>query len=128
MEPLETNPPNNRLTREQLSSTTLHISLSSNNYGAVPVKLNACPTIDTFFQIVLSAWELENQASHVAALSIIFKWLTGEEPMVVTRVVPSSFETMLDIIAEAPCWENAETKKRCDVKVKIIMKQHIGVT
>jgi hypothetical protein len=114
--------PISRLAPVQLANTTLHVSLNSNNYGAIPVSLKYCPTIDSFFTVALNAWELSD-SSQVALLSVTFKWLPDEEPMVVTKTVPSSFESMLDVIDGAPCWgEGDEKKKRCDVRVKIIMK------
>jgi len=85
------------------------------------VQLKSCPTIDTFYKVALNAWELGDQEPQVAVMSVTFKWLPEEEPMVITRKVPSSFESMLDVISEAPCWRSAE-KKKCDVRVKVIMK------
>ncbi|KAI9857404.1 MAG: hypothetical protein M1830_006377, partial [Pleopsidium flavum] len=110
--------------RYKQSHTTLHISLSTNDYGAVPVYLRSCMTMESFFASALAAWGLEGKESVVAAVTVRFDWLEGEGPMVVKREVADSFQKMWETILEAPVWRDGGVERPgCDVRVKIIMKE-----
>ncbi|KAI9749758.1 MAG: hypothetical protein M1835_001494 [Candelina submexicana] len=103
--------------------TTLHITLSTNDYGAVPVSLSDCMSMNTFIATALSAWGLQDNAAGVAAVRVSFEWLANGLTMVVTKAVENSFYKMLETIDEAPCWENHfGVKAKCNVLVKIIMR------
>lgn len=109
--------------RYKQSHTTLHISLSTNDYGAVPVYLRSCMTMETFFASALAAWGLEGKESEVAAVTVKFDWLKEEGPMVVRKEVVDSFQKVLETITEAPVWKDGGVERPgCDVRVKIIMK------
>lgn len=114
--------------RYQQSHTTLHVSLSTNDYGAVPVYLRSCMTVEAFFTSALSAWGLEGKEANVAAVTVRFDWLQDDGPMVMRREVRDSFQKMLETIAEAPVWrvgdaEGAGGRKGCEVRVKIFMRE-----
>ncbi|MCJ1368342.1 hypothetical protein MMC16_007484 [Acarospora aff. strigata] len=116
-------PPNTSIDFYKQSHTTLHISLSTNDYGAVPIYLRSCMTIETFFASMLSAWGLEGKDSEVAAVTVKFDWLKEEGPMIVRREVSDSFQKMLETINEAQVWKDRSVeRRRCDVRVKIILK------
>ncbi|KAI9703314.1 MAG: hypothetical protein M1836_007880 [Candelina mexicana] len=104
-------------------NTTLHITLSTNDYGAVPVSLSDCMFMNAFIATALSAWGLQDNAAGVAAVSVSFEWLANGLPMFVTKAVENSFFKMLETIDEAPCWENQlGVRAKCIVFVKIIMR------
>jgi hypothetical protein len=111
--------------RYKQDHTTLYISLSTNDYGGVPIYLRSCLTIESFFSLVFLAWDLKGQEDKVAAVTVRFDWLEEDEPMVVRRGVVNSFQKMLDTIAEAPVWKDGDghvREKGCDVRVMIVMR------
>lgn len=114
--------------RYMQTNTTLHISLSTNDHGTIPIQLRRCMTMETFFASVLSAWDQDGDEGSVAAVAATFDWLGDQGPMVVRRKVEDSFEVMLRTIAEAPVWGlgvgvgDGLGKRRCDVRVRIIMR------
>jgi len=88
--------------RYKQSHTTLHISPSKNDDGAVPFYLHSCMTIETFFASARSVWRLRDKDEEVAAMTVRFDWLKKAETMIVMREVADSFQKMLETIAEAP--------------------------
>ncbi|KAL9116676.1 MAG: hypothetical protein Q9187_006799, partial [Circinaria calcarea] len=63
--PLPTAPPSpnqaHSLAPHILANTTVHISLSTNSYGAVPLLLRDCVTLDAFFDVIVAAWEISEK-------------------------------------------------------------------
>lgn len=108
-----------RLSYHKLHGTKLYISVSTNDYGPVPVNLRSCQTIGTFFSMVLKAWDLEGKENEIKAIKVQFGW-KPEKPMVVKENVPDSFDNVLKNIDEAPCWDEGGDGK-CEVDVLIIM-------
>ena len=100
------------------SHTTLHISLSTNDYGAVPVYLSSCLS-DTFFQTILNAWGLDSEKDDVAAVTVSFDWLS-QGSFVLRQGIKDSWLKVLEVVDDAPVWENG--KGKCDVRVRIIIK------
>jgi hypothetical protein len=107
---------------DKLARTKLYVSISTNNYGAVPIKMSSCRTIDAFFASVLAAWDLEEREDDVAAVVVrVDRDGARGQPIVVKRKVTDSFDEMLEMIEGASCW-NGGGKQSCkvDVEIKIV--------
>ena len=110
-----------------LANTTIHISLSTNSYGAVPLLLRDCATLDAFFDAILAAWVIEE--GDIRAVVVRFDWLEdkkgGKEGtgMVLRRSVRGCWDVFLRVVGEAECWkEDGDRKGRGDVRVEVIVK------
>lgn len=115
------------LSNQKLSQTRLHISLSTNNYGSVPVYLKSCRTMESFFDTCFDCWDLHDKASQIGAITATLSWLPkNDQTMVVMRKIPDSYQYLLDAIDKAPCWEEGGDAT-CDVRVKVIMEPGAGV-
>jgi len=110
------------LTPVMMNHTTFHISLSTNTFGAVPVKLSSCPTIALFYASIAASWNISE--AETEAISVQFDWLNGSEALVVKREVPDSYAELLEMIEEAPCWADGWMgRRKCSVKVMVHMKE-----
>jgi hypothetical protein len=117
------------LSNQKLSKTRLHISLSTNNYGSVPVYLKSCRTMESFFDTCFDAWDLHDKATQIGAITATLSWLPkNDQTMVVMRKIPDSYQYLLDAIDKAPCWEEGGESATCDVRVKVIMESGAGGT
>jgi hypothetical protein len=115
-----TNSSGPRLSNDKLNGTHLYVSVSTNDYGPVPVRLRSCQKIGAFFSMVLRAWDLEEREAEIEAITVSFGWKSDEKTFVVKKNVPDSFDTMLKVINEAPCWDEVGDVN-CNVDVRIIM-------
>lgn len=115
-----TNSSGPRLSNDKLNGTDLYVSVSTNDYGPVTVSLRSCQKTGAFFSMVLSAWDLEEREAEIEAITVSFGWKPDEKTFVVKKNVPDSFDTMLKVIDEAPCWDEVGDVK-CKVDVRIIM-------
>ncbi|MCJ1259624.1 hypothetical protein MMC24_007463 [Lignoscripta atroalba] len=135
------------------SHTTLRVSLPHSPTSYVPLKLRSCMTMSSFTTNVLAACDLEDLVDHKQhqnprdanlSFEIRFGWLPCEEQvMVVKGKVEDSFQEMLEIVEEAPCWgkivggvgagtsgEKLEGKEeetgRCTVRVAVVIKGEVN--
>ncbi|MCJ1245599.1 hypothetical protein MMC30_002803 [Trapelia coarctata] len=105
-----------------LNHTTFRISLSTNAFGAVPVKLSSCPTIADFYYSIAAAWSISE--FDIEAVSVQFGSLTGADSLVVKREVPDSYLELLEAIEDDDCWKGEyQGRKKCSVKVVVHMKE-----
>lgn len=110
------------MTPGMLNQTTFHISLSTNTFGAVPVKLSSCPTIALFYASIAASWNISE--AEIEAISVQFGWLHGTEALVVKREVPDSYGELLEMVEEAPCWADGWMgRRKCSVKVMVYVKE-----
>lgn len=110
------------MTPGMLNHTTFHIALSSNTFGAVPVKLSSSPTIALFYASIAASWNISE--AEIEAISVQFGWLPGTEALVVKREVPDSYGELLEMVEEAPCWADGWMgRRKCSVKVMVHMKE-----
>lgn len=104
-----------------LSHTTFRISLSTNTFGAVPVKLSSCRTIMEFYSSIAASWSIAED--DIEAICVQIGSQTGADALVVKREVPDSYAELLEAIEEEDCWSNDWTgKKKCSVKVIVHVK------
>lgn len=98
----------------QQRNTTLHFFLSDPRLGAIPKSLQNCMERGTFLAETLTAWRgLEPGSSTPTLVSVRFHWSTV--PMVLKWRDKTGFETMLEAIATAPCWQQLD--HRCNVEI-----------
>ena len=97
----------------------LYVSLSICDYGTVAVSLGSCLTINQFFDTVIAVWkgESENQKEKIAAVTVK---VADHDTLVVREGIEDSWLKVLELVDEAPVWEDGRGK--CDVRVRIIMK------
>lgn len=105
-----------------LDHTTFYISLSSNAFGAVPVKLSSCPTIGLFYASIAASWDISEV--NIEAVSVRLAGQTDTDALVVKREVPDSYLELLEVIEDAHCWANEQARrKKCHVKITVHMKE-----
>ena len=100
----------------KISKTILFVSLSNNDYGAVPVELSSCPDIDSFVSTVLDAWSLEDGDKRIEAITVRCLSNPNDRQIVVTKKIPFSFTKLMDKIEAAGRWKDGED---CELEVKI---------
>ncbi|KAI9715858.1 MAG: hypothetical protein M1812_005678 [Candelaria pacifica] len=120
-------PPSTTIPQYKQDLTKLHITLSTNSEeGVAIISLRSSLTLEEFFTNAMAAWdwkEEHGQEQVIVAASVQFEWMKGKTPMIVSRKVPDTFRSMLEVIDEAPCWkEGMRGRKRCNVFVRIIMR------
>ena len=104
-----------------LNQTTLHVSLSINMFGAIPIRLSSCPNMNLFYAKVTASWGITE--ADIEAVSVCFDWLPGVEPMVIKKEIEDSYLALLEVVEEAPCWtEGAPGKKKCSLRVTLHMR------
>ena len=107
------------LAAHKLARTTLRI-VDANAY--TPLKLRSCPNISAFFAKVLDVCGLTAHQDALKALKLTFDWMeptdAGRHMLLIERY-EDSFESMMEMIDEAPCW--AEGGK-CTVGVELVLK------
>ncbi|MCJ1404553.1 hypothetical protein MMC11_007779 [Xylographa trunciseda] len=109
-----------------LSQTVLHISSSASSRGAVPIYLSSCPTMDLFYAKILASWRIRED--QVEDVTVTFGWLKDSTPMVVRKEIEDSFELLLEMIQDAPCWTaEGDGRKRCEVMVMVHLKENTGL-
>lgn len=110
------------LASHKLARTTLRIAdPTSNTY--TPLKLRSCATMSALFDKVLDICGLTTQKEGVEALKLTFEWLDEadeERNMLLKDRYEDSFEFMLEMVDEAPCWGEAG---KCTVGVEVVMKE-----
>ena len=99
-------------------NTWLYVSLSTNDYGETALRLQSCLN-DTYFDSILKAWGLDKHKDDVAVVIVNSDW-PGQGALVVREGVRDSWLKVVQVIDEAPVWEDG--KGKCDVKVRIIVK------
>jgi hypothetical protein len=104
----------------KLENTLLLITLNTNEYGLVPIKLRSCPTMAEFFTLMLRAWDLEGREEQVMAVAVQVPWEGTDKVIVVKKNLADTFEVMMEKIDGAPCWAAGTV---CEVAVKIILQE-----
>ncbi|KAI9715874.1 MAG: hypothetical protein M1812_005694 [Candelaria pacifica] len=61
------------------------------------------PTLESFFDMMSSAWHVERKVQRVDSLSLKFDWVN--RPMKLCRGDRRTYQAMLENIAKAPCWK-----------------------
>ena len=104
--------------------TTLRV-LDSSITGFVPLRLKACMTISTLFSTVIAVIAVsghqEVQEEPIKRLMAVFLWKDDTDDYKTINIdkgTEGSFEIFLEIINEAPCWEQEGGK--CGVAVKVV--------
>ena len=104
------------------ANTTLRVALASSDFvGVVLLKLRSCLTIDSFFTSILSASDNLSRETTASAVSVAFDWKEEGDPrkrICVKKGIPDSFESFVETIDEAPCWN--EEKSKCEVAVAVL--------
>lgn len=121
---IETNPVGNpstplTLAPHKLARTTLRI-VDSNAY--TPLKLRSCSNISALFAKVLDVCGLNDHKDALEALKLTFDWMGPTDPerhMLLKERYEDSFEVLLEMIDEAPCWA---TGAKCTVGVEVVLK------
>ena len=107
------------LAPHKLNHTILRIS----HLGSfIPLKLRSCITISDLFRAVASVCDIK-QTSHrkVVTLKATFSWIPENDvsrSMLLKEKFEDSFETLLETINEAPCWETENGK--CTIHVEVM--------
>ncbi|MCJ1395234.1 hypothetical protein MMC18_008117 [Xylographa bjoerkii] len=107
------------LSAHKQANTTLHVSLDTAS-SFVPIKLRSCMTISSFFDMVLSACDLEDQGHTISGVEVQYEWIPNMR-MMIKRKIPDSFAEMLEIVDEAPCWKENGIG-RCWVKIRVVLR------
>ena len=110
------------LATHKLARTTLRI-VDANAY--TPLKLRSCPNISALFAKVLDVCGLTADKDALEALKLTFDWMEPtdtERHMLLKERYEDSFEFMMEMIDEAPCW--AEGGK-CTVGVELVLKDGV---
>lgn len=102
--------------------TILRASCPSSIVGMVPLKLHSCMTLETFFATIINATGYVEQASTLSTIMVTFDFKQdsdSKKSIFVKRNVVDSFEVFLEMIDEAPCWD--EERGRCEVAVDVVL-------
>ena len=107
------------LAAHKLARTTLRIA-DSNTY--TPLKLRSCPNISALFAKVLDVCGLTAHKDALEALKLSFDWMKPtdtERHMLLKERYEDSFEVLLEIVDDAPCWAQGG---KCTVGVEVVLK------
>ena len=107
------------LAAHKLARTTLRI-VDSGAY--TPLKLRSCPNISALFAKVVDVCGLAAQKDALEALKITFDWMEpmdAERHMLLKERYEDSFECLMEMVDEAPCWSEGG---KCMVGVELVLK------
>lgn len=79
-------------------------------------------TLETFFATIINATGYVEQASTLSTIMVTFDFKQdsdSKKSIFVKRNVVDSFEVFLEMIDEAPCWD--EERGRCEVAVDVVL-------
>jgi len=94
----------------------------ASSVSVVPLKLRSCMTIDSFFSTIITATGSANQEREISTIMVEFDFREegdAKRSILVKRDVEDSFEVFLEMIDEAPCWE--DEAGRCEVAVEVML-------
>lgn len=117
--PIVTQPQSSAFEASLANHVTIHLFLSDESLGAIPITLNECNTSVKFFNQALSAWNLlglEDQARDMAAVSVTIDGV--QWPMVLPWGNSQAFQRMLGALEHA----QHGTITGLEVRVKCIKK------
>ena len=109
------------LTPNKQTHTTLRVTRDSNIIGFVPLRLLSCMSMSTLFSSVVAASGHKESEEAIKCLMVIFDWKDEHDvykTIYIDKGTQGSFEIFLEIIDEAPCWN--EDGGKCGVAVEII--------
>ena len=107
------------LAAHKLARTTLRI-MDSGAY--TPLKLRSCPNISALFAKVVDVCGLAAQKDSLEALKLTFDWMKptdSQRHMLLKERYEDSFECLLEMVDEAPCWSEGG---KCTVGVELVLK------
>ena len=108
------------LTLYKQTNTTLRVTRDSNIIGFVPLRLLTCMTMSTLFSNVVTASGRKGDEP-IECIMVVFDWKDDHDvykTIYIDKGTQGSFEIFLEIIDEAPEWENERGK--CGVAVEIV--------
>lgn len=103
-------------TEEQDACTTLYVGLDGEENLRIPFYLKSCKTIEALFNNIANAWDTPRKK--IKSLTVRFPWLAQPNTIVVKNGLPDTFQSLIEEIADAPCWA-PNGKKRCHVEVQV---------
>ena len=109
------------LTPYKQTHTTLRVTRDSNLIGFVPLRLLTCMTMSTLFSSVIAASGHKGDEEPIKCLMVVFDWKDEDDvykTMYIDKGIEGSFEIFLEIIDEAPGWQDERGK--CGIAVEIV--------
>lgn len=116
-------PPMTILSIYQQNNTTLRVSVTTYIYASIlPIKLQSCITMETFFYSILTATrDAVNRGNPSSDIMVSFCWKDATDnsrTMLLRKDTVDTFRVFLETIAEAPCWNQVNGK--CEILVDVV--------
>ena len=99
----------------------LRATRDSNVIGFVPLRLSACMTMSTLFGSVVAASGHREDQEPIKCVMATFDWKEESDlykTIYINRETEGSFEIFLELIDEAPCWN--EEGGKCGIAVEVV--------